>query len=520
VPSHRADTPADAPIALRTRPSAHPTHPPVQRRRDLRARGTVPAGHGTHRQQRQGSFDDLDAVHEPAAPALPVQRPVPGSRVAAAWASARPVDAPTSLLPAPLLPAGWPQDPPVAPAPTVPVPAPLPVAAPLPVPAPLPIPAPLPVPAAAEPLADPATSTGSLDVETVGALALDPLFLATPSLDVDAGLVDAALVDAALVDAALVDAALVDAGPVDAGPVDAGPFDAQAAPVQPLRRPRGKARAQAQTTRRAAQVLAEPQPRRATATLPQAGIAGALGIATIAVPLAGTLGLAPGTRPSPTTASTAAAAALTPLPPVPLVATPSLTALGDRRLLPARSPVTEVPKALAARRVRVTTNSRASRSTVRPVLPGCDGKVPDVHGVQNGRLPASMLCTLWDPKRQLRSDAAVAMAKLNVAYTKRFGHPICFNDAYRSLLQQYRIKALRGGYAARPGTSEHGWGLAADLCDGVDDGPGSATYAWLRAHAAAYGWQNPTWARSGGSGPYEPWHWEYMPGEQGLSNGD
>ena len=106
------------------------------------------------------------------------------------------------------------------------------------------------------------------------------------------------------------------------------------------------------------------------------------------------------------------------------------------------------------------------------------------------------------------------------AYTKRFGHPMCFNDAYRSLTQQYRIKALRGGYAARPGTSEHGWGLAADLCDGVDDGSGSATYSWLRMHAPDYGWQNPTWARPGGSGPYEPWHWEYMPGEQGQSKGD
>jgi LAS superfamily LD-carboxypeptidase LdcB len=143
-----------------------------------------------------------------------------------------------------------------------------------------------------------------------------------------------------------------------------------------------------------------------------------------------------------------------------------------------------------------------------------------VSGIQNGRLPASMLCTLWDPKRQLRSDAAVALAKLNLVYARRFGHPICFNDAYRSLAQQYAVKARRGGFAARPGTSEHGWGLAVDLCDGVDAGPGSATYGWLRANAPAYGWENPTWARSGGAGPYEPWHWEYLPGEQGQAKGD
>jgi zinc D-Ala-D-Ala carboxypeptidase len=327
------------------------------------------------------------------------------------------------------------------------------------------------------------TTTGSVDVEAAGVLALDPLFVATPALDVDAGL------------------------------------DGASAPVQPLRRPRGKDRAQAQTTRRAVKAVAERAPRRSGAALPQAGIAGALGIATIAVPLAGALGIAHGSRPSGPAPRSAAAAALTPLPPVPLVASGSLTALGDRRLLlPAQAPVAEVPSELASR-IRVT-KSRTSRSAPRPVLRGCDGRTPDVSGVQNGRLPASMLCTLWDPKRQLRSDAAVALAKLNVVYRKRFGHPICFNDAYRSLTQQYRIKALRGGYAARPGTSEHGWGLAVDLCDGVDDGAGSATYEWLRANAPAYGWQNPTWARRGGSGPYEPWHWEYLPGEQGQSKGD
>ena len=91
MPSHRADTPADAPTALRTRPSAHPTHPPLQRRRDLRTRGPV-AGHAAPTQPRQGHVDDLGGLHSPAGPAFPVQRPVAGSRVAAAWAAARPTE--------------------------------------------------------------------------------------------------------------------------------------------------------------------------------------------------------------------------------------------------------------------------------------------------------------------------------------------------------------------------------------------------------------------------------------------
>jgi len=290
--------------------------------------------------------------------------------------------------------------------------------------------------------------------------------------------------------------------------------------VQPLRRPRGKQRAQAQTTRRAVQAAAPAPSTRRGVTAPQAGIAGALGLATIAVPLCSALGVVPAAQAGESRTTAALPVAVTALPPFPMVAQPSLNALADRRLLPDETPVADVPAALAAPRVRLTVNGRASRGTDRQLLPGCTGKVGTMDGVQNGRLPASILCTLWDRKFQLRADAAVAMAKLNVSYTKRFGHPICFNDAYRSLAEQYAIKARRGSYAARPGTSEHGWGLAVDLCDGVDQGPGSATYAWLRANAPAYGWENPLWARSGGSGPYEPWHWEYMPGERAQSNGD
>jgi D-alanyl-D-alanine carboxypeptidase len=35
-------------------------------------------------------------------------------------------------------------------------------------------------------------------------------------------------------------------------------------------------------------------------------------------------------------------------------------------------------------------------------------------------------------------------------------------------------------------------------------------YAWLLENAPAFGWDNPAWARKGGSGPYEPWHFEYV----------
>jgi hypothetical protein len=286
----------------------------------------------------------------------------------------------------------------------------------------------------------------------------------------------------------------------------------------------GDRRAPTRSARQRGQVglvpVPEPAPARRGSSfgVPHVGIVGALGLATIAVPLTGAFAVAPPAKEVSGSVGSAASA-LAPLPPFPLASPPPLTALDDPRLLPDEEPAASVPARLAAPRVLLV-GGPVSRSNERSVLPGCDGQVPDVSGVQNGELPASMLCTLWDPKRQLRSDAAVAIAKLNIAYQQHFGHAMCFTDAYRSLQRQFSVKAERGGLAARPGTSEHGWGLAVDLCDGVQGGSSSPTYEWLRENAPFYGWQNPRWAFPGGAGPLEPWHWEYFPGEKDQSSGD
>ena len=72
------------------------------------------------------------------------------------------------------------------------------------------------------------------------------------------------------------------------------------------------------------------------------------------------------------------------------------------------------------------------------------------------------------PKHRLRADAAVALAKLDVAFSERFDEDLCITDSYRSLGSQISLAARKPGLAARPGSSEHGWGLAVDLCDGGD----------------------------------------------------
>ncbi|MET0133024.1 MAG: M15 family metallopeptidase, partial [Kibdelosporangium sp.] len=69
------------------------------------------------------------------------------------------------------------------------------------------------------------------------------------------------------------------------------------------------------------------------------------------------------------------------------------------------------------------------------------------------------------------------------------------------------LYGVKPALAAVPGTSNHGWGLALDLCGGAQSA-GSPEHAWLMANAPGYGWQNPPWAQPG-RGRVEPWHWEF-----------
>jgi hypothetical protein len=178
------------------------------------------------------------------------------------------------------------------------------------------------------------------------------------------------------------------------------------------------------------------------------------------------------------------------------------------RVVPSTNLSSSTPGLLAAPRTVLV--SRASRAGERSVLPGCNG-VAQTTTAANGQLPSSVLCTLWNPKHRLRADAAVALAKLNVAYKQHFGNEICLTDSYRTISEQVRLRSTKPGLAAVPGTSEHGWGMAVDLCDGVQSGPSSSRWQWLRENASDYGWENPDWAQIGGGGPHEPWHWEYTP---------
>lgn len=126
----------------------------------------------------------------------------------------------------------------------------------------------------------------------------------------------------------------------------------------------------------------------------------------------------------------------------------------------------------------------------------------------NGQIPPSALCPMvGSTDEYLRPAAAAAFNAMSRAYARDTGHLLCVVDGYRSYAEQVIVKAQKGKWAATPGTSEHGYGLAVDLCGGVESF-GSAAHLWMKQNAPLYGWFHPAWAEPNGPLP-EPWHWEF-----------
>jgi hypothetical protein len=137
---------------------------------------------------------------------------------------------------------------------------------------------------------------------------------------------------------------------------------------------------------------------------------------------------------------------------------------------------------------------------------GCQGA--DLSQWPNGGIPAEALCPLWgQPRHLLRADAAAAFEHLSKAWAADHGAPICVTDSYRPYADQVRLAITKPTLAARPGTSNHGWGVALDMCGGIQ-GFGTEAHQWMIRNAPRFGWFHPRWAQQGGSKP-EAWHWEF-----------
>lgn len=132
-----------------------------------------------------------------------------------------------------------------------------------------------------------------------------------------------------------------------------------------------------------------------------------------------------------------------------------------------------------------------------------------LNEVENGQIPSGELSDIdvlpgeESEDHRLNATAAAAYNKM-VDAAKKDGITWGLISSYRPLETQKRLaKKLglykKGGKAAVPGTSNHGWGSAVDI--DLKKGSGKrATLRWLKDNASKFGFS--TIAR-------EPWHWEH-----------
>src|SRR5262245_28028828 len=107
----------------------------------------------------------------------------------------------------------------------------------------------------------------------------------------------------------------------------------------------------------------------------------------------------------------------------------------------------------------------------------------------NGKLPASQLKAI--PGGRLKNDAAWSWLRLRakisrVTKGRVWICPTSSRTAYRTYAEQVYFWNLyqsgHGNLAARPGTSNHGWGIAVDV-------PTVEMAQLINKYGASYGWQ-------------------------------
>jgi hypothetical protein len=155
------------------------------------------------------------------------------------------------------------------------------------------------------------------------------------------------------------------------------------------------------------------------------------------------------------------------------------------------------------------------------------GNVPGWKNKQvyNGSIPQALLGVTGQGTVVIK-DIIPGWNQLENAFNAHFGFQISVAgvaSGIRSYDKQVRTKdrnkaAGTPEYAATPGRSRHGWGLAIDwkVCNlqgkriWGKQRYRSATYKWMKEHAPRFGFHNPPWALEGAAGPDEPWHFEFI----------
>ena len=169
----------------------------------------------------------------------------------------------------------------------------------------------------------------------------------------------------------------------------------------------------------------------------------------------------------------------------------------------------------------ITANTIGSEATIKTV---------NVSNYQNGQIPLDKMKINTNLSKSLDGDSAYLMADASDALDALISEfnkanfsgkqKLVFTDGYRTLARQEALYNKYGaGRAAKPGTSNHGWGIAIDMYWGVrtnmntqlDLRPSAfkhPMYIWFLDNAGKYGWFNPVKLRDD-NGTDEWWHWEY-----------
>lgn len=140
------------------------------------------------------------------------------------------------------------------------------------------------------------------------------------------------------------------------------------------------------------------------------------------------------------------------------------------------------------------------------------------QSLQNGNLPTDLLAKASKGgsfKPEILKEIVSGYDNMAIDFRKRFPTKQLSATGYRPYSRQLSIKTEKPNLAAKPGTSNHGWGMAIDMHyfdDGVSEQKSlsysAPEYKWLKENSQKYGWFNPPWASQGGK-KEEPWHWEW-----------
>ncbi|GAA5226711.1 SH3 domain-containing protein [Paeniglutamicibacter antarcticus] len=152
--------------------------------------------------------------------------------------------------------------------------------------------------------------------------------------------------------------------------------------------------------------------------------------------------------------------------------------------------------------------ARKSTATTKPV----NYSARTVLAQKNGKVAQKMLAAIgWDKEKTLIAAPALKdLNRLNAAFKKKFGRNLDVDLAYRTRATQDAYWVDLGPYiAARPGTSNHGWGTAIDTPETYHYSFRGKYHKWLKMNSKKYNWVHRKILEEGS--PYaEAWHFDYV----------